>query len=82
MPTICALGTSFIRQFFTSFVIGVEAADVETSGGHRPCVHDGMVHEIVRQITRSIVSAAVLQAMTDEVEIFLHIDIERRHGEV
>ena len=41
-----------------------------------------MVHEIVRKITRGIVSTAVLQAMTDEVKILLHIDIERGHSEV
>lgn len=42
-------------------------------------MHRGVLDHIVGEVAWSILSAAVLYAVTYEVEIFLQIDIERRY---
>lgn len=59
-------------------MIRVEAADVEAAGGHRPCVHRGVLHHIVGEVAGGVFSATVLDGMADEVEIRFPVYIEWR----
>ena len=64
------------------FVVGVETADVETAGGHGPGVHHGLFYHIVGQVAGGVFATSVLDTVTDEVEVFFPIYIERWNGPV
>ncbi len=64
-------------KFLYCLIIGVETADVETTCRHPPCMHRGVVDHIVGEITWGILTTTVLYGVTYQVEVFLHIYINK-----
>jgi len=73
---------SGLSELLAGFVVGIETADVETTGGHGPGMHGGLLYHIMGQIARGIFATPVLDTMAHEVEVFLPIYIKRWNGPV
>ena len=61
-------------------MISIQTSDVESASIHFPGIHLGMIYQIMGQVSRRILSAAVFDGMQDEVEIFFVVEVERRYG--
>lgn len=67
-------------EALAGFTVSIEGTDVKATGRHVPGMDSGMIDHIVGEIAWSILAAAILDRMADEVQIPLQVNIERRNG--
>lgn len=63
-----------------SLLVSVQTPDIKPSGTHGPGVHRGLLYHIVGQVAGSILTATVLYAVANKIEVFFPIYIERWNG--